>query len=116
MPKVTSFEYRRKKIEKMTPVTLTDKAIAQIKAIRTTKDIPETHGLRIGVKGAGCAGVSYLLGFDTKKEHDSMYEVDGLTIYLAKKDTMYLIGLEVDYYEGADAKGFTFVNPEKSNA
>ena len=113
MPKLSCFEYRRKKIEKMTPVTLTDKAIAQIKAIIATKKIPENYGLRIGVKGAGCAGVSYLLGFDTRKDSDSMYEVDGLTVYLAKKDTMYLIGLEVDYYEGADAKGFTFVNPDQ---
>ncbi|MGI9543230.1 MAG: HesB/IscA family protein [Cyclobacteriaceae bacterium] len=113
MPKLSSFEYRRKKIEKMTPVTLTDKAIAQIKAIRASKEIPEAYGLRIGVKGAGCAGVSYLLGFDTKKQNDSMYEIGGLTIFLAKKDTMYLIGLEVDYYEGAEATGFTFVNPEQ---
>ena len=81
-----------------------------------SKQIPEEYGLRIGVKGAGCAGTSFLLGFDTKKENDSEYQIDDLTIYLAKKDTMYLIGLEIDYYQDTEAEGFTFVNPEENQA
>ena len=60
--------------------------------------------------------MSYLLGFDKEKEGDLSYELFGIPIHIEKKHTMYLIGLQVDFYEGADARGFTFVNPEQPKA
>lgn len=94
------------------PVTLTEKAIEEVKHIMAHKNIPEGYGLRIGVKGgAGCAGMGYTLGFDKPREGDINYDVEGITVHIEKKQTMYLVGLEVDFYEGADARGFTFVNP-----
>ena len=94
------------------PVSISLKAAAEIKEIMAKKNVPEGYGLRIGIKGAGCAGISYLLGFDKKKEDDIEYLHDDITVYVEKRHTMYLVGLEVDFYEGADARGFTFVNPE----
>lgn len=94
------------------PVSISHRAASEIRDIMSRKNIPADYGLRIGIKGAGCAGISYLLGFDKKKEDDMEYMVGDITVYVQKRHTMYLIGLEVDFYEGADARGFTFVNPE----
>ena len=91
------------------PVSLTPKAAEEVKHIMKNKSIPESYGLRIGIKGSGgCSGFNYLLGFDTKKETDITFEVDGIPVYVEKKHTMYLLDLEVDFYEGSDARGFTF--------
>ena len=75
------------------------------------KNIPDDYGLRVGIRGAGCAGISYILGFDKQKEKDNAYSIEGIPVYIDKKDFMYLIGLEVSFYNGDDARGFTFVKP-----
>ncbi|UII23024.1 HesB/IscA family protein [Fulvivirga ligni] len=94
----------------LVPVTLTAKAVEEVKNIMDNKNIPEGYSLRIGIKGAGgCAGFTYMLGFDQKKDTDLEYLQDGVTVLVQKRETMYLLGLEVDFYEGADARGFTFV-------
>ena len=95
------------------PITITEKALSQVLNIKNSKSIPEKYGLRVGVKGAGCAGVSYVLGFDTPKEGDVTYPMEGFDVHIAKKDTMYLIGLILDFYEGDDARGFLFTHPEQ---
>lgn len=96
------------------PVTITPKALKEVKHIMANKSIPEGYGLRIGVKGGtGCGGMGYMLGFDKPKEGDITYFVDGVTVHVEKRQTMYLLGLEVDFYEGSDARGFTFVNPSQ---
>lgn len=96
------------------PIQITDKAKKEIKNIMTNKNIPEGYGLRVGVKGGGC-GVSFVLGFDKQKENDISYEVDGIPVYVQKKETMFLVGKEVDFYEGADARGFVFTDPPVEN-
>ena len=98
-----------------TPVTLSSTAANEVLNIMKTKNIPADYGLRIGMKGGGgCgAGMSHMLGFDLKKEGDVAYESEGITIYIEKKHLMYLIGLQVDFYDRADARGFSFVNPEQ---
>ncbi len=94
----------------ITPVTLTDKALVEVKNIMQNKNIPDGYMLRIGIKGSGgCAGFTYMLGFDKPKDTDLVYEIDGINVLVEKKHTMYLLDLEVDFYEGADARGFTFV-------
>lgn len=99
-------------IPALQPVKLTEKAIAEVKSIMENKSIPQGYGLRIGVKGGmGCAGLGYMLGFDKPKEGDISYQVEGIEVHVEKKQTMYLIGLEVDFYEGSDARGFTFNSP-----
>ena len=99
--------------EKILPVTISTRAVSEIKKIMETKNIPKEYGLRIGVKGGGCGGVSLMLGFDKMKNSDTTYFVEDIPVYIDKKHTMYIIGKEVDFYEGADARGFMFVEPEK---
>ena len=82
----------------------------EVKTIMENKNIPEGYGLRVGIKGAGCAGISYLVGFDKEKDTDVRYMKEGVTIMIEKKHVMYLIGIELDFYEGDDARGFTFLS------
>ncbi len=99
------------------PVSLTERAIEEVNHIMKNKSIPDGYGLRIGVKGgAGCAGLGYVLGFDKPKDGDITYTVENIAVHIEKKQTMYLVGLEVDFYEGADAKGFTFTNPNTADS
>ena len=95
--------------ENIQPVTISHRAIEEIRAIMQTKNIPEGYGLRVGVRGGGC-GVSLIIGFDKQKETDRAYTVSGIPVYMDKRHTMYLIGKEVDFYEGEDARGFVFVD------
>ena len=92
------------------PVNITGKAAEEVLRIMKTKNIPEGYGLRVGVRGGGCGGASLIIGFDKKKDSDLAYVLHGIPVYVDKKHTLYLIGKEVDFYEGADAKGFMFVD------
>lgn len=98
------------------PITISSRAAEEIKKIMQTKGIPTDYGLRVGVKGGGC-GVSLLIGFDHKKSSDTAYTIEGIPVYIDKKHTMYIIGKQVDFYEGDEGRGFTFTQtPEaKSN-
>lgn len=101
-------------MEAIIPVTITEKAAEEVKNIIEHKNIPEGYHLRIGIKGAGgCAGFEYLLGFDKKKDSDMEYNIAGINVLVEKKHTMYLLDLEVDFHEGADARGFTFAKKDK---
>lgn len=91
------------------PVTLTKKAAEEVRKIMQTKNIPAGYGLRVGMKGGGCSGASLIIGFDTKKSTDLAYEVETIPVYVDKKHVMYVVGKEVDFYEGDDARGFMFV-------
>ena len=91
------------------PVSITDAAAAEIRQIMENKNIPEDYGLRIGVRGGkGCAGVNYYVGFDKAKDSDLKYETRGIPVLISKSETMYLVGVTLDFYEGADVRGFTF--------
>src|SRR3954468_11148222 len=95
------------------PVTISGRAAEEIRKIMQTKGIPAEYGLRVGIKGGGCGGVSLLIGFDKKKETDLAYAVENIPVYVDKKHTMYILGKEVDFYDGAEARGFLFVDPLK---
>ncbi|WKN33197.1 iron-sulfur cluster assembly accessory protein [Porifericola rhodea] len=97
----------------MIPVKVSDRALEEIKKTIAHKNIPAEYGLRIGVNGGGCAGVSYVLGFDKKGQGDSEFTLDNVPVYIAKKDTIFLLGMEVDFYEGNDARGFTFIKSDE---
>jgi iron-sulfur cluster assembly protein len=100
--------------ENIQPVTISGRAAEEIRKIMLTKNIPGDYGLRIGVKGGGgCGGVSLLIGFDKKKDTDLSYVINDIPVYIDKRHTLYLIGKEVDFYEGTDARGFLFKDPEK---
>lgn len=94
-----------------TPVQLTEGAIAQLKRIRTEQNVTENHGLRVGVKGGGCAGFSYILGFDEKKEDDDEFAIGDMRVFMNKAHAIYLVGIEIDFLDGLQNRGFTFNNP-----
>ena len=95
------------------PVKISDNAINEIKNILDNKNIPENYGLRMGIKGSGCAGVSYFLGFDKKQENDNEYQTDFISVYIQKKDMLYLLGMQLDYHRGNDVQGFMFVKSDQ---
>ena len=71
--------------------------------------------LRIGVKGGGCSGMSYLLAFDKKEAGDNEYEVEGIKMVMNKAHVMYVLGMEVDWENGLANRGFSFNNPNASS-
>lgn len=97
-------------LNKVIPVTLSKKAAEEIHKIMKTKNIPADYGLRVGIRGSGCGGTALMIGFDKKKDSDLAYEIEDIPVYVDKKHTLYVIGKEVDFYEGADSRGFMFVD------
>lgn len=93
------------------PIKLTDGAIRQLEIIRKEQNLPAEHGLRVGVKGGGCSGFSYILGFDEQKEGDDVFEQNGIRILMDRTHAIYLLGMEVDFLDGLQNRGFTFRNP-----
>lgn len=96
------------------PITISDRASDEIRHIMKTKGIPDDYGLRVGMKGGGCGGMSLMIGFDKKKESDLSYEVGGITVYVDKKHAMYLMGKQVDFIDESDGRGFTFIDEVKA--
>lgn len=93
------------------PVTISEKAASEIKHILSNKNIPADYGLRILVQGGGgCGGAKFRLGFDKQKEGDLVYTEQEILVYYEKRQLMYLMGLQIDFEERADARGFVF-NP-----
>ncbi|WP_026954147.1 HesB/IscA family protein [Algoriphagus vanfongensis] len=94
------------------PITITEKAETEIKNIMTHKNIPSDYSLRVGVKGGGCGGMSYALGFDKAKEGDQEFVLQDIPVLIEKRHVMFLMGMQIDFFEGDEARGFTFVNPD----
>lgn len=93
-------------------ITITRKAIAQVKEIKAQNNIPDDFGLRVGVKGGGCSGMSYTLGFDqAARETDLVLNVEDVNVFIDSKSMFYLMGMTLDYSDGLMGKGFTFNNP-----
>ena len=92
------------------PVKISITALSQIKYIFEKKNIPSDYGLRIGMKGSGCAGNTFVIGFDKKKATDDEYLVDGIPVYIEKKHVMYLFDVQVDFVENELESGFVFNN------
>jgi len=94
------------------PVSISDRAVIEIRKIMATKNIPAEYGLRVGVKGGGC-GVSLIIGFDKKNDSDMAYTISDIPVYIDKRHTMYIIGKQVDFFDGEEGRGFMFVDPQK---
>jgi iron-sulfur cluster assembly protein len=94
-------------------LTLTPKAVAEVRRLKTANSIPEGHGLRLSVKGGGCSGLSYVLGFDeVATEKDVVKEIDGLRVFVDQKSMFYISGTVLDFSDGLNGKGFVFNNPK----
>ncbi|HEY0897313.1 MAG TPA: iron-sulfur cluster assembly accessory protein [Sphingobacteriaceae bacterium] len=101
-------------VNMVSPVSLTDGAKSEIKKLMEQQELGGDFGLRLGVEGGGCAGMNYILGFDQKKEGDQEYEVEGIRIFMNSAHGLYLAGMEVDFQNGLNARGFVFNNPNAS--
>ena len=97
-----------------TPVTLTPGAILEIRKLMAAEGFDNTQRLRVGVKGGGCSGMTYVLGFDHATENDHHFEIDGIACILDKAHEMYVYGMLVDWQDGLNNRGFTFKNPNAS--
>ena len=95
-------------------VNVTPKAAQQIKA-QLSKRAQSTpaSGVRLGVKGGGCSGMSYVIEYcDQPRSKDSVFEVDGAKVYVDPKSLIYLNGTTFDYVDTFQQRGFKFVNPQ----
>jgi len=96
------------------PVSFTEQAVSEIKRLMAEEGFDSSSLLRVGVKGGGCSGLSYILGFDQKQESDELYEFDGLSFIMNKAHGIYLSGMQIDWENGLNARGFAFKNPNAS--
>lgn len=94
-------------------IVLTERAAQEVFSIKEKNSIPETHALRLGVKGGGCSGLSYILAFDDQvKERDMILEKHGVKIVVDQKSMFYLSGTTLDFSDGLNGRGFVFNNPQ----
>ena len=97
------------------PVTFTEGAVKELFRLRDQQELSVDFGLRIGVEGGGCSAMIYELGFDQKKDGDQEFLIIGLTGYMHKAHGMYLMGMEINFQDGLNARGFTFNNPNAAS-
>lgn len=96
------------------PVSLTQSAIDEVKRLMNADGFEKSNVLRVGVKGGGCSGMTYIMAFDTATEKDERFEIEGIPCVMEKSHGIYLMGMEVDWQGGLNSRGFTFNNPNAS--
>ncbi len=99
-------------VDTSSTISITEKAIKQIKQIMNENNIPKEYSLRISIKGGGCSGFTYNLGFDgDEKDGDTYFKHGEFNIVVDGKSLFYLMGMELDFSDGLNGKGFIFNNP-----
>jgi iron-sulfur cluster assembly protein len=95
------------------PITVTPAAVARVKALLEQRGKPSA-GVRVGVRTRGCSGLSYTLEYaDAKGPGDEAVEVEGVTILIDPKASMFVFGTEMDFVEDKLTSGFVFRNPNE---
>jgi iron-sulfur cluster assembly protein len=97
-----------------TPITFTKGALEEINRLMNEPGFDSSKFLRVGVKGGGCSGMTYVLGFDNKEEKDDLFEIDGIPYLINPAHGIYLTGMEIKWEGGLNTRGFTFNNPNAS--
>jgi iron-sulfur cluster assembly protein len=93
------------------PVSFTEGAKKELRKLKDQQELSDDFGVRVGVEGGGCSGMNYVLGFDQKKDGDQEFDVEGIKIFMHKAHGLYLAGMEIEFQDGLNARGFTFNNP-----
>ncbi len=96
-------------------VILTDKAKGQIRNIIAKEEDVTNKGLRLAVIGGGCSGFSYKIELSEIKEKDNVVDYDDFRVLIDPKSSIYLKGVQLDYQDGLEGKGFVFSNPNAKN-
>lgn len=92
-------------------IHVTPAAASEMRRLLVSQDRKQ-WGLRVGVKGGGCSGLSYTMQFEEKPgDHDRVFDVDGVQIFCDPKSYLYLNGLTLDYTNELMGGGFKFINP-----
>jgi iron-sulfur cluster assembly protein len=99
-------------------IHLTEKAAQKIRVLLEKDGVsPEIGGLRVGVQGGGCSGLSYAMRLDTQaRDRDKVFEAHGARIFVDPKSLLYLSGTTLDYEETLMRQGFVFQNPNSSRS
>ncbi len=97
-----------------TPVTFTSGAVKEIKRLMNESDHNSQKILRVGVKGGGCSGMTYVLEFDIKTDKDELFEIEGIPCIINPAHSIYLTDMEIHWEGGLNSRGFTFNNPNAS--
>ncbi len=97
------------------PVKFTEGAVSEIKRLMNEAGFNTGLKLRVGVKGGGCSGMTYVLGFDEATEKDEFFEIEGIPCIMDKGHEMYVFGMEINWQGGLNSRGFTFSNPNASS-
>jgi iron-sulfur cluster assembly protein len=98
-------------------VELSEAAVKQVRQLKASQNLPESVFLRMGVRGGGCSGMSYMLEFDSEKgPHDKEFDVEGIKVVCDRKSYLYLNGTTLDYVQQGLTGGFTFVNPNAKSS
>ncbi len=95
------------------PVTFTDGAIQELKRLYA-----QDHSkpfVRVGVKGGGCSGMTYILEYDDLQQNDMQFEVEGIQVIMDKGHELYLHGLQIEFEGGLNSRGFEFKNPNATS-
>ncbi len=93
------------------PVKFSEGAIKEINKLLSADDFPQNQAMRVGVKGGGCSGMTYVLGFDEKTGDDEEFFIDGIRVFMNRSHQMYLFGMQIDFQQGLNSRGFVFENP-----
>src|SRR5438477_4221133 len=97
---------------------VTESAVKRTRAAMAKEGVsPEEGGLRLGVTGGGCSGLSYAMKFDSHpRERDRVFEFDGVRVFIDPKSFVYLHGMTLDYEETLIRQGFNFINPNSTRS
>ena len=98
----------------ISPVSFSESAINELKRLKNEDSFDASKFLRIGVKGGGCSGMTYILGFDDMTAEDEAYTFEDLSFIMNKSHGLYLYGMKIDWSGGLNSRGFTFQNPNAS--
>jgi len=96
------------------PVTFTEGAVKELRRLMNEDASAQGKQLRVGVKGGGCSGMTYILQFDERTDKDMEFEIEGIPCIIDPSHEMYLYGMEVEFEGGLNSRGFTFNNPNAS--
>jgi len=103
-------------------IQVTEKALRRIRAAMRKEQVSaEQGGLRLGITGGGCSGLSYNIRFDSKpRERDRVYryeqEGEPVQIFVDPKSFLYLSGMVLDFEETLMRQGFNFINPHSTKS